>query len=111
MQHSKGIVDKAYLSVIPPTEALEQLQTCHCNSSQAQAVIAAASQTLTLIHGPPGTGKVTLNFATSTQIAPTMFTPKAADVDDSFLKSADVHDSFLKSAVPHLFELCFQDHC
>lgn len=75
-QSSKGILDQAYRSVIPPSEAVEQLQTCHCNSSQAQAVIAAASQALTLIHGPPGTGKVTFSFASSTQSAPTMLHPK-----------------------------------
>lgn len=43
---------------IPPTETFDHLRSCNCNDSQTKAIVAAASQVLTLIHGPPGTGKV-----------------------------------------------------
>ena len=52
------ITDMAQQCVSEATETAEQLHTCKCNDSQAKAVVAAASQMLTLIHGPPGTGKV-----------------------------------------------------
>ena len=44
--------------VVPSIDTLEQLDVRNCNKSQAAAVLAATSQNLTLIHGPPGTGKV-----------------------------------------------------
>lgn len=50
--------DTAQKPVLRCTEIIDQLRTHQLNDSQAKAVIAAASQTLTLIHGPPGTGKV-----------------------------------------------------
>ena len=53
-----GLQAAAELLVVAPTEGLHKLQTPNCNDSQSAAVKAAASKTLTLIHGPPGTGKV-----------------------------------------------------
>lgn len=46
-----------------PEDQQHELRRC-CNGSQAEAAIAAASRRLTLIHGPPGTGKVHIPSST-----------------------------------------------
>lgn len=45
--------------VVVPSDATLELDLPHaCNGSQAAAVAVAATGRLTLMHGPPGTGKV-----------------------------------------------------
>lgn len=53
-----AIAAAAEATVVAGNAALESSLASACNDSQADAVAVAASRRLTLIHGPPGTGKV-----------------------------------------------------
>ena len=53
-----SIATAAEETVVSGNEGLESGLVRACNESQAAAVAAAASCRLTLVHGPPGTGKV-----------------------------------------------------